>query len=86
VRALEVSEEKPARLLVTGEGEKREAFLKAGWRKGGQGLLVIGEGVDTTGIVLPAEKSGEATAYYCVGMTCRPPTTKVGKLLEYIEE
>jgi uncharacterized protein YyaL (SSP411 family) len=86
MRALEISEEKPARLLLTGEGEKREAFLKAGWRKGGAGLLVIGEGVDTTGIVLPTEKAEEATAYYCVGMTCRPPTTSVEKLLEYLEE
>lgn len=84
-QALEWSIIKPTRLLLLGEGDKREAFIKLAWRKGGSRVLILGAGTDPSGIDMPEKSAGGVTAYYCEGMTCQQPTQSLEKLSEYFK-
>ncbi|MEM9080203.1 MAG: thioredoxin domain-containing protein [Verrucomicrobiota bacterium] len=86
VRALEASLEKPGRLVIAGEGEEREAFLRAGWEAGGSELLVMGNEGPVSEFTRSLQAVDGVTVYYCKGQACREPTNEVEKVRSFLKE
>ena len=87
LRAVDFKTGKPSRLVVAGENG-REAMLKAAWKGFRRNLVVIGNvgPVDAFSRGLKATGEGVATAYLCVGQTCRLPETNPAKVAVLLEE
>lgn len=80
IRALHWTMAKPGRLVIAGEGAKREAFLKVAWQATGGDLLVMGTTGPVSDFTKTLKSDGEVVAFYCEGMTCREPTGDPAKI------
>lgn len=86
LRALDFFVSKPARLAIAGE-EGAEELLEAAWSGYQRNFLVVGTKgpVDSFTAGLPPV-DGKATAYYCVGQTCRIPETDASRVRDWLQE
>ena len=83
-RALAWIIEKPSRLVIAGEGEAREAFLKVAWQTPGGNLVVMSNTGPVSEFTKGLASDGEVLAFLCKGMTCRPPTSDPKKISAWL--
>ena len=84
LRALDFDLAKPSRLVVT-EGAGREAMMKAAWESYRRNFVVLGNTgpLDEFTRGLGAIE-GKATAYLCIGQSCREPATEAAVVRKFL--
>lgn len=85
-RALVWTIEKPSRLVIAGEGEEREAFLKAAWQAPGGSLVVMSNAGPVSEFTKSLTSEEEVLAFLCKGMSCREPTNDPKKISAWLNE
>lgn len=84
-RALAWEVEKPSRLVIVGEGDLKNEFLKIAWQQPGGCLVVMSnEGPVSEFTKTLVVKEG-VLAFLCKGMTCREPTDDPKKVFVWLQ-
>ncbi len=78
--------EKPARLVVVGEGQLREEFLRLVATAPGGDLVVMSPDGPVSDFTKSLASDEGVRAYLCKGNTCREPTTEPKKILQWLLE
>jgi uncharacterized protein YyaL (SSP411 family) len=86
MRALDNSLEKPARLVIAGEGETVEKFLQAAWQSGRADLVVMGNEGPVSEFTRSLTVEDGAKGFYCEGMVCKEPTDDPKRIAELLKE